>query len=73
MERPQADRRRTIYRATDADVARMVLEDFDAGVRGRRCPAISQSWRRNWEHVIPLFAFPSLCGASFTPRMPSNP
>ena len=59
MERPQADRRRTqsIYRATDAE-ARRALEDFDAGVWGRKYPAIAQSWRRNWEHVIPFFAFP---------------
>jgi len=24
----------------------------------RKYPAIAQSWRRNWEHVIPFFAFP---------------
>lgn len=30
-----------------------------AGVRSRiEYPAITQSWRRNWEHVIPFFAFP---------------
>ena len=29
-----------------------------AGVWGRKYPAIAQSWRRNWEHVIPFFAFP---------------
>ena len=34
------------------------LEDFDAGVWGRKYPSIAQSWRRNWEHVIPFFAFP---------------
>lgn len=49
---------KAIYRATDADVARRALEDFDAGVWGRKHPAIAQSWRRNWEHVIPFFAFP---------------
>ena len=25
---------------------------------GTRYPAIVQSWRRNWQHVIPFFAFP---------------
>ena len=39
-------------------MARRALEDFDAGVWGRKYPAIAQSWRRNWEHVIPFFAFP---------------
>jgi len=36
-------------------VARRALENFDWG---RKYPAIAQSWRRNWEHVIPFFAFP---------------
>ena len=61
MEGPQADRRRTqsrSHRATDAEVARRALEDFNAGGWGRKYPAIAQSWRRNWEHVIPFFAFP---------------
>jgi putative transposase len=63
---------KAIYRATDTDVARRALEDFDAGVWGRNYPAIAEL-ARHWEHVIPFFAFPSLCGASFTPRTPSNP
>src|SRR5271165_5019047 len=56
--KPIAAELKAIYRATDADVARGALEDFDAGVWGRKYPAIAQSWRRNWEHVIPFFAFP---------------
>ena len=35
------------------------LDAFEAGFPGgRRYPAIAQSWRRNWEHVMPFFAFP---------------
>lgn len=49
---------KAICRATDADVGRKALEDFDAGPWGKKYPAIAQSWRRNWEHVIPFFAFP---------------
>jgi putative transposase len=56
--KPIAAELKAIYRATDADVARGALEAFDAGVWGRKYPAIAQSWRRNWEHVIPFFAFP---------------
>ena len=56
--KPIAAELKAIYRATDADVARRALEDFDAGVWGRKYPSIAQSWRRNWEHVIPFFAFP---------------
>jgi putative transposase len=49
---------KTIYRAKDADAARASLEAFDASSWGRKYPAIAQSWRRNWERVIPFFAFP---------------
>jgi len=49
---------KTIYRAKDADAGRQALDEFDAGPWGKKYPAIAQSWRRNWEHVIPFFAFP---------------
>ena len=55
--KPIAAELKATYRATDADVARGALEDFDAGVWGRKYPSIAQSWRRNWEHVIPFFTF----------------
>ncbi|MDQ2925871.1 MAG: IS256 family transposase [Acidobacteriota bacterium] len=47
-----------IYRADHADAAKLALEAFDEGEWGRKYPAIAQSWRRNWEAVIPFFAFP---------------
>ena len=34
------------------------LEEFETGYWGQRYPAIVLSWRRNWEHVMPFFAFP---------------
>src|SRR6202162_832755 len=49
---------KTIYRAKDADAARSALEAFDTSHWGEKYPAIVQSWRRNWERVIPFFAFP---------------
>jgi putative transposase len=49
---------RTIYRATDAEAGRAALEAFDVGSWGRKYPAIAQAWRRNWDRVIPFFAFP---------------
>ena len=48
-----------IYRATDAAAAASALDDFDQGPWGRKYPTIAQSWRRNWEAVIPFFAFPA--------------
>jgi putative transposase len=49
---------RAIYRGKDADAGLKALEAFEAGPWGQRYPAIAQSWRRNWEHVVPFFAFP---------------
>jgi transposase-like protein len=48
-----------IYRADHAEAARQALDAFDEGPWGRKYPAIAQSWRRNWEAVIPFFAFPA--------------
>ena len=49
---------RAIYRAKDAEAGNNALDEFDAGAWGQRYPAIAQSWRRNWQHVVPFFAFP---------------
>jgi putative transposase len=46
-----------IYRAETAELARTRLDEFDAGDWGQKYPAIAASWRRNWEQVIPFFAF----------------
>ena len=50
---------KAIYRATDAEAGRRALDDFEAGSWGTRYPAIVHSWRRNWQHVVPFFAFPA--------------
>ena len=55
--RPVALALKPIYQAAEAMVARERLEDFDRGPWGQKYPAIAQSWRRNWEQVIPFFAF----------------
>jgi putative transposase len=49
---------RAIYRAKDAEAGRQALEAFEAGFWGQKYPAIAQSWRRNWDHIIPFLAFP---------------
>jgi len=56
--RPIAAALKPVYRAETAPVAQERLEEFDAGPWGRKYPAIAQSWRRNWEQVIPFFAYP---------------
>lgn len=47
-----------VYGAESAAAAAKRLEEFDAGPWGAKYPAIASSWRRNWEQVIPFFAFP---------------
>ncbi len=46
-----------IYRSATADQAETALTNF-AGKWDDRYPMISKSWRSNWDHIIPFFAFP---------------
>lgn len=48
---------KTVYRAENADAAALRLDDFDEKW-SKKYPPIGQSWRRNWEQVIPFFAYP---------------
>jgi len=48
-----------IYRADHAEAAQRELVAFGAGPWGQKYPAITKSWERNWEQVIPFFAFPA--------------
>jgi putative transposase len=48
---------RPIYRAATLEAAESALDAFEAGPWGGKFPAIVRSWRRNWEQVIPFFAF----------------
>ena len=49
---------RAIYRAADAKIGQAALDAFAQSPWGQKYPAIAQSWRRNWDLVIPFFAFP---------------
>ena len=49
---------KTVYRAVDANAGQAALDAFAEGSWGAKYPAIAQSWRRNWNLVIPFFAFP---------------
>lgn len=48
---------KAIYRAEHAEAAAAKLDAFEAEW-GARYPAIAPSWRRAWQHVTPMFAFP---------------
>jgi putative transposase len=47
-----------IYQAPTADAALLALDAFDAGPWGKKYPTIAPLWRRQWDQVIPFFAFP---------------
>jgi putative transposase len=48
---------KTIYRAETAEAAARRLAVFEAGPWGKRYQMIAQSWRRNWEQIIPFYSF----------------
>jgi putative transposase len=48
---------RPIYTAESEEAAESALEAF-AAKYGQRFPTVVQSWRSNWERVIPFLAFP---------------
>lgn len=55
--KPIVSAMKPIYQAANAEAALEQLERFDQSPWGRKYPAIAQSWRRNWEAVIPFFVF----------------
>ena len=48
---------KAVYRAETAEAAAAMLDEFEARW-GQRYPAVVPAWRRAWEHVVPMFAFP---------------
>lgn len=48
---------KSIYRAENAEVAAQRFSEFENGPWGKKFPMIAASWKRNWEQVIPFFAY----------------
>ncbi len=55
--RPVAKDMKAIYRAESAEAAADRLSEFE-DVWGTKYPSIAASWRRHWQEIIPMFAFP---------------
>lgn len=49
-----------LYQSQSADQAREELHVFASGPWGQKFPMIVESWKRNWEHVIPFYDFPMI-------------
>ena len=47
-----------IYQAATADAAAAALDAFALGDWGQKFPTVAAMWRRQWEQVIPFFAYP---------------
>jgi putative transposase len=47
-----------IYQAVNATAALEALDAFEAGQWGVKYPTIAPAWRRQWDQVVPFFAFP---------------
>ncbi len=47
-----------IYTAPSAEAGQAALEAFESGPWGAKFPTVAAAWRRAWDRVIPLFAFP---------------
>ncbi len=49
---------KNIYKSPTAEIAEKRLEEFEESPFGKKYPMIAQSWRRNWQAVIPFFQYP---------------
>jgi putative transposase len=47
-----------VYQAASADLAAAALDEFEAGPWGKKFPTVAAMWRRQWQQVIPFFAYP---------------
>lgn len=47
-----------IYQAANADLAAAALDEFADGPWGTKFPTVAAMWRRQWQQVIPFFAYP---------------
>lgn len=57
-KKPLADALKTIYQAVDADAAENALQSFAKSDWGKKFPTVADMWKRQWEQVIPFFAYP---------------
>jgi hypothetical protein len=46
---------KAIYRAETAEAAAKRLTEFEAGPWGKKYPMIAETWRCNWQQIIPFY------------------
>jgi transposase-like protein len=47
-----------VYQAAPSDVAELALREFEQSAWGIKFPTIVAMWQRQWQQVIPFFAYP---------------
>jgi putative transposase len=57
LRKAVAEDLKRIYQSATAEEAEQHLAEFETR-RGDAYPSIVQSWRRNWERIIPFFDYP---------------
>ena len=60
------------YEAAIAEAAASALEAFANSEWWQRFPTVAAMWQRQWEQVIPFFAYPQWGAKSFIPPMTSR-
>jgi len=53
-----ANELKEIYRAGTEEIAEVRLEEFAESDLGKKYPMIAESWRKNWNEVIPFYSYP---------------
>ncbi|MBQ5942193.1 IS256 family transposase [Massilia sp. AB1] len=56
--KPLAAALKSIYQAASSDAAAKALQDFAESDWGKKFPTVAAMWQRQWEQVIPFFAYP---------------
>ena len=56
--KPLAAALKPIYQAASAEAAAAALDAFAQSEWGRKFPTVAAMWQRQWEQVIPFFAYP---------------
>lgn len=57
-KKPLASALKAIYQAASVEEAASALDDFREGEWGKKFPTVADMWQRQWEQVIPFFAYP---------------
>lgn len=56
--KPLAAALKSIYQAASSDAAAKALQEFSESDWGKKFPTVAAMWQRQWEQVIPFFAYP---------------